>query len=320
MTLLARQAQGQLPLGLPVGPPPLSPLTPPARPLPGLSPPTAFSPPTGQLLKWIGNKQRFASVIVALFPQRFGTYHEPFVGSGAVLATLAHPSAVASDVLGPLIGIWQAVQDSPEALVAAYEERWHRLMSGDKVAAYRQIRADYNASPNAWDLVMLARSCYGGVIRFAKDGSMNTPCGPHRPVSPESFAERVATWRPRIRQVHFFHRDFEASLDAAESGDLVYCDPPYADSEATLYGAQGFVLERLMAAIARCKARGVHVALSIDGTKRSGDRVCNVPIPEGVFETEAAVDCGRSMLRRFQMGGRTLEAEVVADRLLLTWG
>jgi DNA adenine methylase len=59
--------------------------------------------------------------------------------------------------------------------------------------------------------------------------------------------------------------------------------------------------------------------LSIDGTKRSGDKICNVPIPEELFEHEATVNCGRSMLRRFQMAGQTLETEVVADRLLLTY-
>ena len=61
------------------------------------------------------------------------------------------------------------------------------------------------------------------------------------------------------------------------------------------------------------------VALSIDGTKKSGRTVCDLPIPDGLFETEVFVNCGRSMLRRFQMGGHTLESEFVADRLLLTY-
>jgi DNA adenine methylase len=100
---------------------------------------------------------------------------------------------------------------------------------------------------------------------------------------------------------------------------VIYCDPPYKETQSILYGAQAFNLRQLFAAIARCKARGVYVALSIDGTKRSGDRVCNVPIPDGLFEREVFVNCGRSMLRRFQMGGQTLEGEVVADRLLLTY-
>jgi DNA adenine methylase len=63
----------------------------------------------------------------------------------------------------------------------------------------------------------------------------------------------------------------------------------------------------------------VYVALSIDGAKRSGDLICNIPTPAGLLEREILIDCGRSMLRRFQMTGRTLEGEVVADRLMLTY-
>jgi DNA adenine methylase len=162
--------------------------------------------------------------------------------------------------------------------------------------------------------------CYGGVVRFRKaDGYMSTPCGVHQPISPASFARRADEWCRRCRNTDFVHSDFTAVMDEAKKGDLVYCDPPYVDTQAIIYGAQGFSLAKLFAVISRCKDRGVYVALSIDGTKRSGDKICNVPIPDGLFETEASVNCGRSMLRRFQMAGRSLEGEVVSDRLLLTY-
>ena len=45
------------------------------------------------LLKWIGNKQRFAEYIVDCFPESFRNYHEPFLGSGAVLAELSQRNA-----------------------------------------------------------------------------------------------------------------------------------------------------------------------------------------------------------------------------------
>ncbi|HEX9842823.1 MAG TPA: DNA adenine methylase, partial [bacterium] len=61
------------------------------------------------------------------------------------------------------------------------------------------------------------------------------------------------------------------------------------------------------------------VALSIDGTKKSGNYICDIAIPPGLFEREVNVNVGRSMLRRFQLGGQSLENEVVADRLLLTY-
>src|SRR5579863_4341144 len=63
--------------------------------------------PKKQLLKWIGNKQRFAHEIVSFFPSDYGTYFEPFLGSAAVLGTLEPKRAVGSDVFQPLIEIWQ---------------------------------------------------------------------------------------------------------------------------------------------------------------------------------------------------------------------
>lgn len=279
------------------------------------------SAPRGQLLKWIGNKQRLAEEIASYFPEHFGAYYEPFLGSGALLATVAPKRAVATDSFQPLIEIWHALRYDPETLKKWYAVRWRRIETlGDKVKAYEAIKASYNAQPNGADLVFLCRACYGGVVRFRKhDGYMSTPCGPHRPISPESFGRRVDDWHKRTLGARFAVAGYAATMAAAEPGDLIYCDPPYRHSQSILYGAQSFAFEDLLAAIRACKDRGVFVALSIDGVKRSGDHVCDLPIPPGLFKREVLIDCGRSMLKRFQMNGQSLESEVVADRLLLTY-
>ena len=72
------------------------------------------APFSRQLLKWIGNKQRFAHEIVALFPDDIGRYFEPFIGSGAVLATLAPVDALGSDNFLPLIEISSMLVATPE--------------------------------------------------------------------------------------------------------------------------------------------------------------------------------------------------------------
>jgi DNA adenine methylase len=273
-----------------------------------------------QLLKWVGNKQRFAHEIAAYFPARFGAYYEPFLGSGAVLGTLAPTAGVGADAFKPLIEIWQTLKNRPSTLQEWYAERWEGMRKGSKESVYEAVRSSYNASPNGPDLLYLCRSCYGGVVRFRKaDGHMSTPCGVHQPISPISFNRRVDDWRQRCANTQFVHSDFAETIDTAQKGDLVYCDPPYVDTQTILYGAQTFSLARLFESIARSKSRGVFVALSIDGTKRSGDKICDVAIPEKLFEAEATVNCGRSMLRRFQMSGQTLENEAVTDRLLLTY-
>lgn len=284
------------------------------------APQIAVSPFTTQLLKWVGNKQRFAHEIISYFPTEFGRYIEPFLGSGAVMATLAPPTGTGSDTFEPLIQIFKALQSDPGLLKQWYSDRFHRLASGEKTAEYEKIKASYNADPNPADLLMISRACYGGVVRFRKeDGYISTPVGPHNPISPASFSRRVDEWHRRMRHVQFLQADFADVMSTAQSGDVVYCDPPYTHSQGILYGAQDFELVRLFQQIDECKSRGVFVALSIDGTKKSGNVLCDLPIPDGLFEHEVFVNVGRSMLKRFQMNGRSLEKEVVRDRLLLTF-
>jgi len=273
-----------------------------------------------QLLKWIGNKQRFAHKIASFFPKDIRTYYEPFLGSGAVLAALQPPKALASDACGPLIEIWQCLHESPALLLDWYKSRYAEYHEYGKPEGYERIKARYNASPNGADLLFICRSCYGGVVRFRKsDGYISTPCGVHDPITPTAFGQRVQIWRRRTAGARFEQMDFEEAMAMAREGDLVYCDPPYVCSQAILYRGQDFSLGRLMRAIADCKERGVRVALSIDGRKKSGRVDCDLAIPHGLFEGQVFLDCGRSMLRRFQREGESLEDEVVHDRLLLTY-
>jgi DNA adenine methylase len=216
--------------------------------------------------------------------------------------------------------IWATLSREPELLKTWYQDRWTAFQNGDRVVIYEAIKARFNAAPNGADFLFLCRSCYGGVVRFRRsNGHMSTPCGAHPAIPPKAFAKRVDLWHQRLRGAQFDLLDYRDAMDRAAPGDVIYCDPPYSFSQSILYGAQSFQLPDLFEAIAKAKARGVWVALSIDGTKKSGGTYCDLPLPEGLFEREIMLNVGRSMLRRFQMGGQTMEAEEVRDRLLLTY-
>jgi len=272
-----------------------------------------------QLLKWIGNKQKFAHEIIKCFPD-FNTYYEPFLGSGGVLGTLKPHRAVASDILAPLMEIWFCLSKEPELLKSWYEDRWIKMKSNDKKAFYEQVKQSYNRFPNGADLLFLSRTCYGGVIRFRKnDGFMSTPVGAHEPMHPRKFDIVVDIWHERTKDTVFQNEDFEKVLIDAKCGDLVYCDPPYYFSQSILYGSQKFSFHRLIEVIDYLKKKGVYVALSIDGSKHSGKTKWSLDIPKGLFEEQLIISNGRSMLKRFQMLGESLEEHEVTDRLLLTY-
>jgi DNA adenine methylase len=90
-------------------------------------------------------------------------------------------------------------------------------------------------------------------------------------------------------------------------------------TQSILYGAQEFRLPDLFAEIDRLKSRGIKVALSIDGRKKSGRTACPIDMPDGLFARAVWIECGPSMLKRFQLSGETALSHHVADRLLLTY-
>jgi len=276
------------------------------------------SPPRRQFLKWVGNKQRFAAEIVAAMPARFDRYVEPFVGSGAVLARVGPEDGLAGDALAPLIEIWRLLQTDPETLLSHYTRLYERY-GENREETYLRVRESYNSSPNGPDLLFLCRTCYGGVVRFTRAGKISTPIGAHRAISPQSLDERMREWRPRVMQTRFVTASFEETMAEAREGDVVYCDPPYAYSQQILYGSQSFDLKELWQAIGRCASVGAKVLLSLDGRKKSGSVELRFQIPDGLFRRQLFLDCGSSMLRRFQKSGETMQDEIVHDRLLLTW-
>lgn len=279
-----------------------------------------YDTPKHQLLKWIGNKQRHADAITRFFPQTFKKYHEPFLGSGAILATLSPKRGVGSDAFSPLMEIWTKLKNDPDMLVEWYDENRRKLTESNKTHVYARVLKRFNNNPNGADFLFLVRSCYGGVIRFRKeDGFMSTPCGEHMPISTESFSDRVKEWHPRVKSCDFAQMDYTEAFANARNGDLIYCDPPYHHSQGILYGAHSFDIEELFSNIEKAKSKGAHVALSIDGIKKSGDLICKLPIPKNLFEKQVFINNGSSMLKRFQLDGLTTDGENVKDRLLLTY-
>lgn len=275
-----------------------------------------------QLLKWVGNKQKYANEIIKYFPKYYGTYYEPFLGSGAILGTLSPDKAVGNDIYKPLMEIWNMLLSDSEELKKWYFDRMDLVSKHGKTEAYNIILENFNKKPNGADFIFITRACYGGVIRFRKnDGYMSTPCGTHNPISKESFSKRVDIWKKRVSGTVFLNENYNVVMEMAKENDLIYCDPPYIDNQKILYGAHDFSLNELFKEIKKCKDRGVYIALSIDGTKLSGNKICNIDIPDGIFEREIFIDLGKSMLKRFQASddNTNMEDYKVKDRLLLTY-
>jgi len=113
-----------------------------------------------------------ASEIARYFPTTFNRFFEPFLGSGAMMATVAPNSGIGTDVFEPLIDIWNQLSQNPGVLVDRYRQRRKLVTSLGKEKAYERIRQSFNDSANGADLLFLSRACYGGIVRFRQsDGN-----------------------------------------------------------------------------------------------------------------------------------------------------
>jgi DNA adenine methylase len=226
------------------------------------------------ILKWVGGKAQLLEQMRPLFPEKWGRYFEPFVGGAAVFFDLrardAEMPAVLSDVNAELVGLYVAVRDDVDSVIA--ELRKHVYESDHYYAVRAQDPAKLSPAKRAARTIFLNKTGYNGLYRVNKSGTFNVPFG--RMTNPLICdAPNLKACARALAGVTIEHRDYTAVLDHAKKGDFVYFDPPYvpvsATSDFTAYVPGGFGEEaqrRLADVFAKLARRRVHVMLSNSDT------------------------------------------------------
>jgi len=228
-------------------------------------------------LKWLGGKTSSVPALLERIPGSYATYHEPFLGGGALFFALRPRRAVLSDSNERLIRTWRAVRDDVETLVTVLgwmQERFER----DGEALYYKQRArevDHllDIDVAAW-MIFLNKAGFNGLYRVNSKDRPNMPVGRTSSGKPPVICdeENLRACSAALQGVEIECRNFTATTVAANPGDIVYCDPPYVpvdDTSFTRYTASGFSpkdQEALAAMAVNLKARGVHVMLSNSST------------------------------------------------------
>jgi len=222
---------------------------------------TALTP----FLKWVGGKRWFVQQHGTIFPRTYRRYIEPFLGGGAVYFHLCPREAILGDINPEVIAAYRAVKEQWVGLKQslAYHQRAHDEADDDY---YYDIRAK---SPKklvqrASRMIYLNRTCFNGIYRVNKQGEFNVPRGTKDTVLMDSddfkaIAKLLAGAQLRVG-------DFEALINEAAEGDLVFADPPYT----VRHNLNGFIKynevlfswadqERLARALKRAATRGVKI-------------------------------------------------------------
>ena len=228
---------------------------------------SAVSPPRGRpFIKWVGGKRQLLPELMRYVPGQFNNYFEPFVGGGALFFELRPKTAVLADANKRLIRTYIGVRDSVEEVISMLREYPH-----DERFFYdlreKNVDSGTDAEMAAW-FIYLNKIGFNGLYRVNRQNRFNVPFGRHR--NPNICdAPTLRACSAALAGTELRVSDFEAVVEKAEAGDLVYFDPPYVPlsvtSSFTLYTSDGFGAEaqiRLRDVALRLKQRGVHVLLS----------------------------------------------------------
>ena len=127
-------------------------------------------------LKWAGGKRWLTHHRdLGIFPDKYETYIEPFVGSGAIFFHLRPQKAILSDINKLLIDTYQAIKDDWR-LVRKYLKQHHEKHSKRYYYKMREAKL-LSRYQKAARFIYLNRTCWNGLYRVNTDGKFNVPIG-----------------------------------------------------------------------------------------------------------------------------------------------
>lgn len=223
-------------------------------------------------LKWAGNKFRISHHVLKRLPEGKRLI-EPFVGSAAIFLNSDYEDYLLCDNNPDLIELYQLLRGQSKRFIETCAELFND--ANNQAERYYQLREEFNhcstRKRRAALFVYLNRHGYNGLCRYNKKGGYNVPFG--RYLKPYFPYKEMQAFAHKAQQAEFRLQSYEKTMQEAETGDVIYCDPPYAPLSAsanfTHYSSSGFDLtqQELLAHTARITAqRNIPVLISNHNT------------------------------------------------------
>lgn len=217
-------------------------------------------------LKWAGGKRWLVPKILHKLP-KFHTYYEPFLGSGCLFFGISPKRAILSDFNKDLIDCYRTVRNHCSSVIKILK----RLKINKRT--YYQIRDKLfhngNAVQRAAYFIFLNKTCWNGLYRVNSEGYFNVPIGTVYRGKTLFVEEELRAASKLLRRATLRCCHFEAAVEDARKGDLVYFDPPYVTSHLKngfiKYNSKLFSQEdeqRLALLAEKLTSKGVNVIIS----------------------------------------------------------
>ncbi len=170
---------------------------------------------------------------------RHANWIEPFFGTGVVgINTPVGGNRIVGDTNPHIINFYNAVMNgkvTPHNMRVYLEQANELLSHADEngYAYYREVKDRFNTEHDPFDFIFLSRAGFNGMMRFNRRGQWNIPfCKkPNRfaPAYITKICNQVEKVQRVIRRHHweFNNVPFIETIQRAQAGDIIYCDPPY---------------------------------------------------------------------------------------------
>lgn len=216
-------------------------------------------------LKWAGGKRWFVNHENQRFPLEYNRYIEPFLGGGAVFFYLEPRESIISDINNELISTYIALRDDVESVYRNL--RIHERKHSREYFYQIRERSTRTSATLAARMIYLNKACFNGIYRVNKQGKFNVPFGTRDEIAFDFESLRESS--SLLQNSQILCQDFEVTIDMAQEGDFVFCDPPYAviDEENRFVGYNADVFSwqdqvRLANALERAKNRNVKIIMT----------------------------------------------------------
>lgn len=224
-------------------------------------------------LKWAGNKFRIIDKVKKELPHGKRLI-EPFAGSAAIFLNTDYEHYIINDNNPDLIHLYTILKNEGAEFIKKCRFYFSPRFNNEE--QYYKLRQKFNQTNDRYKrailFVYLNRHGYNGLCRYNLKGGYNVPFGRYKaPYFPE---KEMLAFHYKAQCADFVLSSFESIIQAAKTGDVIYCDPPYVplspSANFTSYSSGGFNMEKQqqLADLANEIAdKGIPVLISNHNTK-----------------------------------------------------
>ncbi|MED9830390.1 Dam family site-specific DNA-(adenine-N6)-methyltransferase [Escherichia coli] len=223
------------------------------------------------IFKWAGGKFGVLEQIFRYLPEGKRLI-EPFVGGGAVFMNAGYQENLLNDVNADLINFYKTLQREAHSLITLAHRFFLDYNTREGYLAVRNAfnKQVYDDLHRAAAFLFLNRHCFNGLTRYNQAGEFNVGYGKYKTrYFPLQEMEALLSAEGRSE---FVCGDFAEVIEAAEEGDVIFCDPPYEPLPNTKgftnYSGHGFKFEeqkRLVSLLTDAHRRGAKILITNSG-------------------------------------------------------